>query len=185
MYIMAEGLARLLAPILPVTADELWRYLPASAEASAGKPAATLREASVHLALFPTDAAAFTDAAIDERWARLRGIRDEVNRALETARQEKIIGTSLQAHVRLTAGGNAAALLSQYEPDLPMLFIVSQVTLETGGPEGVSVSVARAEGQKCERCWRTVPDVARDGRFSGLCGRCVGALEPDGGREVA
>jgi isoleucyl-tRNA synthetase len=174
MYVMAEGLARLLAPILPVTSDELWRHLPAGS-----------REASVHLSLFPDDGAALARPEVDARWERLRAIRDDVNRALETARQEKIIGTSLQAHVRLSAGGASGALLQEYSSDLPMLFIASQVTLDPGGPEGVSVSVTRAEGQKCERCWRTVPDVVRDGRLAGLCSRCVEALEPGDGREVA
>jgi isoleucyl-tRNA synthetase len=164
MFVMADGLARLLAPILPVTADELWRHLPGT------------REDSVHLALFPANPAALVDADVDGRWDRLRAIRDEVNRVLETARQDKIIGTSLQAHVRLTAGGAAAALLQRHEADLPMLLIVSQVTLETGGADGVSVSVTRAEGQKCERCWRTVAEVSGDGRFTGLCHRCVDAL---------
>jgi isoleucyl-tRNA synthetase len=66
-----------------------------------------------------------------------------------------------------------------------MLLIVSQVTIETGAPEGVGVSVTRAEGHKCERCWRTVPSVARDGDVAGLCSRCVDALAPGDGREVA
>jgi isoleucyl-tRNA synthetase len=125
------------------------------------------------------------DAALDARWERLRAIRDEVNRALETARQDKTIGTSLQAHVTLSAGADEAALLAQHEADLPMLFIVSQVTLERSSAPGVSVAVTRAGGHKCERCWRTVPDVSSGGRFAGLCGRCIDALGPDDDREVA
>ena len=184
MYEMADGFARLLAPILPVTADELWKHLPASAGAASGPRAA--REESVHIATFPRDVARLADAALDARWARLREMRDEVNRALETARQAKIIGTSLAAHVALTAGGEAGALLRQHEADLPMLFIVSQVSLDTGGPEGVSVSVSRAEGQKCDRCWRVLPELSPDPRMAGLCSRCVDALPAGtGGREVA
>src|SRR5204863_9485224 len=166
MYEMADGLARLLAPILPVTADELWRHLPAAGG----------REESVHLADFPKDLERLVDTALDAQWIRLREIRDEVNRALETARQDKLIGTSLAARVALTAGGDTAALLRRHEADLPMLFIVSQVTLDTAGPDGVSVSVARAEGQKCDRCWRIVPEVSRAPGTEGLCERCIGAL---------
>jgi isoleucyl-tRNA synthetase len=182
MYVMADGLARLLAPILPVTADELWRHLPGS------------REESVHLAEFPADVERMIDADLEARWTRLRETRDEVNRALETARQEKLIGTSLSARVTLTAGGETAALLRRYEADLPMLFIVSQVELDTNGPDGVSVSVARAEGEKCERCWRVVPAISRTPGTEGLCDRCIPALPAgpsttlgtgDGGREVA
>jgi isoleucyl-tRNA synthetase len=66
-----------------------------------------------------------------------------------------------------------------------MLFIVSQVTLEPGAGGDVSVSVSRADGEKCERCWRTVPDVARGGQFAGLCSRCIDALGSGDDREVA
>jgi isoleucyl-tRNA synthetase len=182
MYVMADGLARLLAPILPVTADELWRHIPGA------------REESVHLAEFPKEVDALIDVDLEARWTRLREIRDKVNGALETARQEKLIGTSLAARAALTAGGETAALLRRYEPDLPMLFIVSQVTLDTTGPEGVSVAVARAEGEKCERCWRVVSEVSRNPGTEGLCSRCIDALpagDPStglgtgGGREVA
>jgi isoleucyl-tRNA synthetase len=192
MYVMADGLARLLAPILPVTADELWRHLPGFAEATAGKPGG--REESVHLAEFPRDVEQLIDADLEGRWTRLLEIRNEVNKALETARQEKLIGTSLAARVALTAGGDTGALLRRYEADLPMLFIVSQVALDTTGPEGVSVSVLRAEGQKCERCWRVVPEVSKTPATEGLCDRCMDALpagdDPStelgaGGREVA
>jgi len=148
----------------------------------------------VHLAEFPRDVEALVDIDVDARWTRLREIRDKVNGALETARQEKLIGTSLAAAVALTAGGDTAALLRRHEADLPMLFIVSQVTLDTTGSEGVSVSVARAEGEKCERCWRVVGDVSRTAGTEGLCSRCIDALpagDPStglgtgGGREVA
>jgi isoleucyl-tRNA synthetase len=172
---MADGLARLLSPILPVTSDELWRHLPAG----------STREESVHIATFPRDVEQLIDASVDQEWTRLRDIRDTVNRALETARQAKAIGTSLAAHVALTAGGESAALLRRHEADLPMLFIVSQVSLDTSGPEGVSVSVSRAEGEKCDRCWRVLPELSREPRVEGLCERCVAALPVGGGREVA
>jgi isoleucyl-tRNA synthetase len=184
MSVLADGLARLLAPILPVTADELWRHIPTFADAGSGTSDA--RAESVHLADFPRNVDAFADTALDEEWDRLRTVRDAANRALEAARQEKVIGTSLGAHVLLTAGGDTASLLRRHEADLPMLFIVSHVTLETSGPQGVSVSVLRAEGDKCERCWRTVPERSEDPKFAGICTRCVDALGAGaGGREVA
>jgi isoleucyl-tRNA synthetase len=188
MYIMADGLARLLAPILPVTADELWRHLTPTAQDG------STREESVHLAEFPGGVDRLIDGDLEARWTRLREVRDKVNGALETARQEKLIGTSLSAHVSLTAGGETAELLRRYEADLPMLLIVSQVTLDTTGPEGVSVSVIRAEGQKCDRCWRVVPETSRAAATDGLCARCIASLPAgpstslgtgDGGREVA
>jgi isoleucyl-tRNA synthetase len=172
MYLIADGLARLLAPILPVTADELWRHLPG------------LREESVHLAEFPTDLDRLAHAELGDRWRQLIAIRDDVNRVLETARQAKEIGTSLAARVSLRAGGEAGALLRRYEADLPMLFIVSQVSLDASGAEGVSVSVARAEGDKCERCWRVLPSLAGDPEAPGLCSRCVSALASQAPQET-
>jgi isoleucyl-tRNA synthetase len=173
MYIMADGLARMLAPILPVTADEVWLQLPGS------------REASVHIAEFPEALSIeqMLDPELLARWDKLIEIRGEVNRALEVARQEKTIGTSLAAQVTLHARGETAALLDAYRDQLPMLFIVSQLHLvrEAGEGPSLEVDVARAEGEKCPRCWRTVPSVSTDAETSGLCERCVGAL-PAGSR---
>jgi isoleucyl-tRNA synthetase len=164
MHAIADGLSRLLAPILPVTADEVWRHLPGT------------REASVHIAEFPARPSidAMMNADLLARWDQLIAVRSEVNRVLEMARQEKTIGTSLAAHVTLRARGETAALLDAYRDQLPMLFIVSQTTLvhEGGEGTGLDVGVARAEGEKCPRCWRTVASVSTDG----LCERCVGAL---------
>jgi isoleucyl-tRNA synthetase len=164
MYVIADGLTRLLAPILPMTADELWRHLPGR------------RDESVHLAEFPADLAPMIDAALTGRWERLIAIRNEVNRVLEPARQEKTIGNSLGARVSLVARDKAASLLRQYEADLPMLFIVSQVDLETAAGDGpeVAVTVARAGGEKCARCWRIVPSLG----IQGICDRCAQALPP-------
>ena len=174
MYQIADGLARLLAPILPVTADEMWRHLPGT------------REASVHLAEFPARETLdrLSERTLITQWERLIAIRDEVNRALESARQGKTIGNSLGARVALRAGGASAVLLEQYRDDLPMLFIVSQVSLEQTGAEAdvLGVDVARAEGHKCARCWRIVDAVSSDPDTDGLCDRCISAV---GGQQAA
>jgi isoleucyl-tRNA synthetase len=171
MYIMADGFARLLAPILPVTAEQLWTHLP---QAERG------REASVHLALFPPvkDLDTLVDRQVLEPWERLLTIRDTVNASLEELRQAKQIGNSLQASVTITSSGRDRALLEQYEAQLPMLFIVSEVELAagSGADDGYSVAVARASGVKCERCWRYVPKVSSDPARPGICERCEDAL---------
>jgi isoleucyl-tRNA synthetase len=170
MYLMADGLARLLAPILPVTADELWRRLPGT------------REASVHLADFPADLDRLIDRDLAARWDRLLAVRDRVNAAIEGQRQQKVVGTSLEAHVRLRAAGPSLALLERHREDLPMLFIVSKVTLEPldGGAaareDRIEVEVGRVDGTRCLRCWRYVPEVASDETYAGLCSRCIEAL---------
>jgi isoleucyl-tRNA synthetase len=166
MYLLLDGLTRLMAPILPFTADEMWRHIPGT------------RSESVHLELFP-DADALASSDVLERWGRLLAVRDTVNAALEAQRQAKVIGNALGARVTLTASGPVAALLTQYEHELATLFIVSDLTLVAGATDGadaVTVAVEKAPGVKCERCWRFVPSVATDDAHAGLCPRCVSAL---------
>ena len=168
MYAMADGLARLLAPILPVTADDLWRYLPGP------------RSASIHLEQFP-NVDAFVDADVLGAWERLLGVREIVNAALEQQRKSKVIGSSLGARVVVTASGPIAALLERHRDDLPMLFIVSDVALHAGTTEGadtIEVTVEKAPGVKCERCWRYVPRISAEPEWAGICDRCVDALAP-------
>jgi isoleucyl-tRNA synthetase len=166
MYLVCDGLARLLAPILPVTADELWRHLPGQ------------RSASVHLEDFPqVDGLAAPELVAE--WDQLLAVRDRVNAALEDRRREKVIGTSLGARVAITAAGPIARLLDRHRRELPMLFIVSDVALATGAADGadeVRIEVEKAPGVKCERCWRYVPQVRSEPDWAGICDRCVEAL---------
>ncbi len=119
------------------------------------------------------------DPGLVRRWERLIAIRDDVNRALEAARQAKTIGNSLGAHVVLRARGEAASLLQSIHDDLPMLFIVSRLDFEATTDEGpdIDVTVTRAEGEKCARCWRVLPAVSTAADTAGLCDRCVKAIE--------
>jgi isoleucyl-tRNA synthetase len=166
MYLICDGLARLLAPILPVTADDLWRYLPGS------------RAESVHLETFqPVDG--FADRQLADAWGKLLEVRSLVTAALEEKRKDKVIGTSLGARVVLTASGPVARLLDAHRDDLPMLFIVSDLQLKLGpfdAADSVTVAVEKAPGTKCERCWRIVPAISTSPEWAGLCPRCVDAL---------
>jgi isoleucyl-tRNA synthetase len=173
MYIMLDGLARLMAPILAFTTDELWRFVPGS------------REESVHMALFPTDAelAPLVDRDLLERWAGLLAIREEVLAEIEPLRKNKQIGSSLQAKVVLSATVAELPLLERYANDLAMLFIVSEVEVRPA-PSDVEaheearprVTIERAAGVKCERCWRYVSAVSNEPAWAGLCERCQDAL---------
>jgi isoleucyl-tRNA synthetase len=164
MYLICDGLARLLAPILPVTADDLWRRMPGD------------RESSVHLADFPR-VEAYMDPALVKEWTRLLEVRERVNAALEQKRKDKVIGTALSARVQLAASGSIAALLHAHRDELPMLFNVSEVSLSDAGEgDDVRVTVERARGVKCARCWRFVPSVRTEPEWEGICDRCVDAL---------
>jgi isoleucyl-tRNA synthetase len=170
-YVIADGLTRLLAPILSITAEEIWGRLPGS------------REESVHLAVFPAEIARYRHDDLERRWEALREVRARVLAALETARNAKLIGAPLTAHVTIAASGEQYDLLERYQADLPMLFIVSSVTVERRDTAAeIEVQVTRAPGEKCPRCWRFVDSTSADGELVGLCARCVDAL---GGKAVA
>jgi isoleucyl-tRNA synthetase len=160
LYRLADALVRLMAPILSFTAEEAWRFLPE-------------REVpSVHMSRFPGTSGLPLDGLVDQ-WENLRSIRETVNKALEDARQRSEIGKSLEARVTLAPHEpTTSQLLRGYREHLATLFIVSQVDLVEGG-EGIPfVSVARAEGDKCSRCWTITrsPTISDGGP---LCPRCA------------
>jgi isoleucyl-tRNA synthetase len=175
MYLMADGLTRLMAPILSFTADELWRFLPGH------------REESVHMALFPArpDLLAFADADLLERWTRIIGLREHVLGQIEPLRKDKQIGSSLQAKAVISGTEAELSALLPHLSDLPMIFIVSEVELRPASADaetGLRVAIERASGVKCERCWRYVRSVSSDPAWAGLCERCQEALaEPVNG----
>ncbi|HYK16876.1 MAG TPA: class I tRNA ligase family protein, partial [Bryobacteraceae bacterium] len=170
IYRLTHSLVRLIAPLLAFTTEEVWGHL----AKSAGDPE------SVHLMLFP-EPDQLTGGLTKEQkthladWEKLVEVRNEVLKALETARQNKFIGAPLEAFVRLHAGAELFPRLEKYSSELPGLFIVSQVELERGS-EGLQVEVERARGQKCERCWKYTTDVGRNPEFPTICAACAEAL---------
>src|SRR5205085_12092435 len=144
-----DALARLLAPVLVFTADEIWENLP---QAGGGDEVLL----SVHLATFP-ESTNVQDMELRTRWASLFRLSDIVLGKLEEARVGKLIGSSLEARVQISIGKKLYELFKQYGEQLRYIFIVSRVEL-TQSDEGddfehLSVNVSRAEGEKCERRW--------------------------------
>jgi len=167
MYIMADGLTRLMAPVLPVTAEQLWKVLPGA------------RAESVHLADFPreSDLTRYTVPELQADWQRLLVVRDAVNGEIERQRKDKKIGNSLGGRITIHAGPDDFMLLERYRADLPMLFIVSDVTLERSRDGGdLSVVASVAPGVKCSRCWRVVSHTSAESGREGLCDRCIDAI---------
>jgi isoleucyl-tRNA synthetase len=166
LYRVHYALVRLIAPLLAFTAEEVWGYTTKPADAPK----------SVHLALLPEpeEVASGLDAAKLAKWERLLAVREVVLKSLEGARQDKFIGAPLEARVRIEADPATYALLAEYGPDLPALFIVSQVVLEPG--EQLRATIERADGAKCERCWKYAAEVGSDPDFPTVCGACSGAL---------
>ena len=161
LYRVHYALLRLIAPLLAFTAEEAWSHT--------AKPEGAPE--SVHMAMFPDEAelASGLDAAKMADWNALMEAREPVLKALEEARQAKVIGASLEARVRL----QSTELLKRYEADLPSLFIVSQVLLEHR--EGIAVE--RADGEKCERCWKYSTLVGQDTEYPTVCEHCSAALK--------
>ncbi|MCM3904650.1 MAG: isoleucine--tRNA ligase [Pyrinomonadaceae bacterium] len=170
LYRIAESLALMLAPILAFTADEIWENLPADETKK--------RSALVHLGTFP-DVNQQTDSGVLSDWERLFEIREEVLRALEESRIGKLIGSSLEARVAISAAGSAYELLERYKDQLRYIFIVSQVDVlaSEDGASGVVIEIHPAAGEKCERCWNYSPRVGESTRYPTVCERCVAALE--------
>ena len=179
MYRITSALVRLIAPILVFTAEEVWKHLPHRA----GEPA------SVHLALLPSAESLDTNLRPHtiEIWNKLLAVRESVLKALEPARQSKLIGGGLEAKVVLHARDSALELLNQYRKFLPEVFGVSQVSVAADAnppappaetdASGWRVEVARADGAKCERCWNYSTQVGASPDYPTVCERCVAALE--------
>jgi isoleucyl-tRNA synthetase len=172
---------RLLAPIMSFTSEEVWDYLPKLPG----------RADSVHLALFPAVAEILVDVerastesgsiplSSGEDWTTLRSVRDEVLKALEEARNNKLIGTGLEAQVVLAASDPVYSVLSRHAAELRYLFIVSAVTLSQSSGNGtgsVRIEIKKADGLKCERCWNYSTHVGEDKNYPTVCERCSAVL---------
>ncbi len=176
LYELAQGLATWMAPVLSFTAEEFWRYLPAREGKTESVFLHEMKKA-------PTE---WLDEALEQKYQHIRLVRDEVLKALEIARKNKVIGSSLEAQVRILAEGDLLKLLKEYEKQCPTLFIVSQVVLvyeleqvtyQSESLAGLKIGVFPAEGSKCERCWNFTITVGRNEKHLQVCERCARVLE--------
>jgi isoleucyl-tRNA synthetase len=171
IYKITDALARLTAPILSFTADEVWGQIPG-------------KMGSVHLEVFPEpeDLALTPSVEHTAEWDGIFALRDRVLSHLEDLRSKKLIGKSLEASVRVLLDDDAHfKSWVKYERALPELLNVSQVSVvkvndaKTEIVPGLEVNPTMQS--KCERCWRHVPDVGSDSRYPSVCHRCVEALD--------
>lgn len=142
-------------------------------------PDAVRKEAtSVHLTPFPADPAGWRDEQLAARWEQLLAYRSRVQGELEARRREKVIGSSLEAHVQIEAGPEAYQFLTSYTEHLSALFIVSRVTVKRaeGNLKDIRMTVERSSAAKCERCWNYRDAVGQDATHPTLCDRCVEAV---------
>ncbi len=171
LEILFHRLTTWLAPILVFTMEEVWL------ERFPGD------DSSIHLTDIPETPADWLDADLAARWADIRKVRSVVTGALELKRQDKVIGSSLEAAPIVHVGTDLEMLLSGV--NFADICITSAITIDTGMPadgaftlegvEGISVTFAQANGEKCQRCWKILPDVGSHAH-QGVCGRCNAAL---------
>lgn len=172
--IIIKELTQLVAPILVFTAEEIWEQLP-----ELGRP-----EKSVHHTTWQELPAQYWDSDLDERWDAFLEIRRVVSKGLELARTDKVIGASNEAQVVIYANEHHRHVLQSFAEDLRLLFIVSSVEVLplSGEPdslyseEGIAVDVAKADGAKCERCWKYFPEMSNDPEHAEICQRCADAI---------
>ena len=158
LWRLTQAMLRWMAPFLSFTAEEAWKLVG--------------QGDSIFLAEFSEFAA--PDAALLAKWARIREIREAVNKDIEVLREKGEVGSSLQANVVLTAPSADHALLATLGDDLRFVFITSAIELEAGND--LSVSASASKDVKCERCWHYVADVGADAEHPTLCGRCISNL---------
>ena len=180
LWQISQAMLRWMAPFLSFTAEEAWATLAAEGKAPEG-----LVESIFFATYTPLLAA---DEALNAKWARIREIREAVNKEIEVLRVAGQVGASLQAAVRITANAQDLALLQSLGADLRFVFISSTVTLVQG--EALAVEARAANASKCERCWHYVeePSMApgSDAAHPTICGRCISNLLGDGeSRQVA
>ena len=170
MYKILVQLTKIIAPVLVFTAQEIWSFIPKMPGMNNYVAFEDMGKAGTYL----------QGEEFEAKWNKIIAVRDDVKKALEQARAEKVIGAALEAHITLYCNEELEGFLNQIPMDeLADLFIVSRadVVCGEGGVkglvEGLGVKVERVQGEKCPRCWKYVPAVNADG----LCPRCAAALE--------
>jgi isoleucyl-tRNA synthetase len=174
IYHLAQAFVRWIAPILSFTADEMWEFLP-----------------DTKGSVFTAEWHQFPDLVgerllSDTDWKRLQSIREEVNGAIESARKQGQVKGSLEAGVQLFISQDLANTLDKLGDELRFLLITSAVQWQQGeggevsGLEGLGISLDRAPGEKCVRCWHLQPDVGQHNDHPELCGRCIENIEGSG-----
>lgn len=172
LYETLVALTKLIAPILPHTADEVWGHIPNRKE----------KEESVQLVDMPEAMEIEGADQLLAKWDAFMHVRDDVLKALEVARNEKVIGKSLTAHVVVYPTAETKQLLDSIKESLKQLFIVSGFEVAgdyAAAPEeaqkfaSMAIVVRQAEGETCERCWVVTPEVGQDEEHPTLCPRCA------------
>jgi len=168
MYYILDALIKMLAPILVFTAEEAYQLSPIK------------KHETVHIDYWPEVNPDWINEQLLDDFNILLMVRDDVLKSLENARTNDIIGHSLDAKVTLSGlNEEVQTILEKYKDILEEFFIVSKVEFGEGTTKGelVSVSVEKADGQKCQRCWKYHEDTGKDKEYPDVCPRCAAVLK--------
>ena len=170
---IAVTLLQLMAPVLSFTAEEAWQELRKTA---LGRDLPQ----SIFLSNMPTNASLIPDVKLEEKWNKIRSVRETVQKTLEDARQKGVIGSGLEAKVIFkTSDSQMKAFLEETKALWPEIAIVSAVEVRNGD-EPLTVTAEHASGVKCARCWQWKEDVGADPKHADICARCAEVLEKEG-----
>jgi isoleucyl-tRNA synthetase len=177
MFIILDALVKIMAPILPFTADEIYSHMPKGED----------QKASIHLDAMVELNPEWEDRALSETWENIRSLRSEVTKALEQARKDKLIGHPLDAALKIKLPDTPLkTIVENLDERLNDIFIVSTAVVkdEIDGAayqsqeiEGLAIEVTRATGEKCARCWRFDTTIGNDADHETACERCAAALK--------
>ena len=170
IYTILDAMARMIAPILAYTSDEIWQFMPHDSSANAE---------NVMFNDMPELTGAELDDSFIAMWDRIHETRDIVKKAIEPEIKAKKIRTSLEAKITLKCSGEQYDFLKDAEKELASSFIVSQVDIVNEAADGLEVTVSAAEGEKCERCWIYSKTVGEHPVHKTLCARCAAVLEQE------
>jgi isoleucyl-tRNA synthetase len=185
MHIVLDTLVRLLAPVLVFTTEEAWGYMPAT------EPGTKCE--SVHLSSFPKVREEWRDVVLEEKYERLLKVKETLSWHMEVARKEKVIGHSLDAHIIIKPTEELRELVTAEAETLKDMLIASSLLVVSELPDeltvytddkadaagrlkGFSVAIAKAEGEKCERCWKISTKVGQDSAHPTICEKCLDAI---------
>lgn len=166
MYHILESLTLMLAPILAYTSDEIWRFMPHASDAD---------PENVLFNDMPGRFELEVEDGFEAAWDRIHDLRDTVKKSLEVIIKDKTVKSSLETCVTLKASGDEYEFIKSILPELKTVFIVSDVKLVENSGE-LEVEVAKAEGDKCERCWCYSTTVGSSAEHPTLCARCAAIL---------
>lgn len=167
IYIILDSMTKMIAPILCYTADEIWRFMPHTKDSDSGNVMYNQMPEVIELAL---------EDDFISNWDKIHELRDMVKKEIEGAVKEKLVKTSLEASVTLSAKGEEYDFISSVLDELAAAFIVSKVELNEDTDGELKVTVSKAQGEKCERCWAYSDTVGTSSEHPTLCARCAAVI---------